>query len=162
MRDTWNDRPTAPQPPYCADCRSDCDRERPCACCQRGGPYWGSKHERARDMLARFARHVPAVRDAVQTNDIEHYVNQMLVYWLDAANLTMRDEGIEGAVRHRVMTSIICAVYAPAAAYARRQEEERLTAVVESMTAPNFLVVTEAEKDRIVREFREKGVADGG
>jgi len=161
MRDDWPDRPTAPLPPYCADCRSDCDRGNPCACCQYGGPDWGGKHERARDMLARFAHHVPSVRDAVQANDIEHYVNQMLVYWLDAASLTMRDEGIEGAVRHRVLTSIICAVYAPAAAWQRQATAAREVERVKFGPPPNFLVVTEAEKDRIVREFREKGAADG-
>lgn len=162
MRDDWDDRPTVPQPPYCADCRSDCDRQRPCACCQRGGPYWGDKHEHARDLLARFAHHVPSVRDAVQANDIEHYVNQMLVYWLDAANLTMRDEGVEGAIRHRVMTSIICAAYAPAAAWQRQAAAAREVERVKFGAPPNFLVVTEAEKSRIVREFQEKDAAATG
>lgn len=34
------------------------------------------------------------------------------------------------------------------------------TAVVESMAAPKLLLVTEAERDRMMRGFRERGAAD--
>jgi hypothetical protein len=147
--------PSMPAVPYCADCRDKCTNASPCRCCELGRP--GQRHEQARDLLARFAHQAPSVADGVRGDEFEHYVHETLVYWLDVAVAVMRDEGVDGPTRHRVLTAVMCAVYAPAAAYHRQGERSRLMAVYERAATPSVMVVaSEEERLRILNQFKVK------